>query len=220
MSVPTIAITATSVFLAASVLAPCSGGSFSTVQTNHDHHRDEHRYPQQRPAPNQLRPDPRTDVDEGGCPPQRPRSRAGRPGSRPGNRRAPARRGSWASRWRGAQEASGRHEGQREQEDASIAAPLGRFTRCVAENERHAPDDPEDHEMRSIVLEVRVELGAKQQRDEANEWQRRQEERDGNTRHWSRMSLEQRRRPAVGIAPFRHFEETNLHASPRPRGAH
>jgi hypothetical protein len=61
--------------------------------------------------------------------------------------------------------------------------------------------------MRSIVLEVRVELGAKQQRDEPNEWQRRQEERHCNTRHWSRVSLEQLRRPAVGIAPFCHLEE-------------
>jgi hypothetical protein len=72
--------------------------------------------------------------------------------------------------------------------------------------------------MRSIVLEVRVELGAKQQRDEPNEWQRCHEEHGGNTRHWSSVSLEQCRRPAVRIAPFCHLEENNLHASPRPRG--
>ena len=82
---------------------------------------------------------------------------------------------------------------------AAIAAPLGRFTRGVAENECNAPHDPEDHEMRSIVLEVRVKLRAKQQRDEPDEWQCCHEERRGDTGHWSRMSLEQLR--ALGFGP-------------------
>jgi hypothetical protein len=60
-----------------------------------------------------------------------------------------------------AEESAGCHEGQGKEQDAGIPAPVGRLTRRVTEDERHAADNPEDDEVRSIVLEVRIELRAK-----------------------------------------------------------
>ena len=75
------------------------------------------------------------------------------------------------------QEPAGRHEGEREEQDARVAASVGRLARGVAEDERDRADDPEDDEVRAVVLEVRVELRAQQQRDEPDERQRSREQR-------------------------------------------
>ena len=56
------------------------------------------------------------------------------------------------------QEAAGRHERQREEEDAGIPTPVGRLTCRVAEAERDGAHDPEDQEVERIVLDMRVEL--------------------------------------------------------------
>ena len=70
------------------------------------------------------------------------------------------------------QEAAGRHERQRQQEDAGIAAPVRGLAGRVPEEERHCAHDPEDHEVERVVLDVRVEPRAKQERDEPDERQR------------------------------------------------
>ena len=55
------------------------------------------------------------------------------------------------------EEAARRHERQREEEDASVSASVGRLACRVAEAERDGSDDPEDHEMERVVLDVRIE---------------------------------------------------------------
>ena len=77
------------------------------------------------------------------------------------------------------EKAAGRHERQRQQENARIAAALGRLPCGVAENERQAADDPEDDEVRAIVFEVGIELLTQQQRDKPHEGQREGEAPDG-----------------------------------------
>jgi hypothetical protein len=69
-------------------------------------------------------------------------------------------------------EAAGGHERKREQQDARVSAPVGRLAGCVAEDERDAADEPEDHEVRAVVFEMRVELRATQQRREPDERER------------------------------------------------
>ena len=76
------------------------------------------------------------------------------------------------------EEASGRHERQREEQDARVAAPVGRLTRGVAERDRDRADEPEDDEVELVVLDVRVELGAQEQREEPDERQRRRDDAD------------------------------------------
>jgi hypothetical protein len=44
--------------------------------------------------------------------------------------------------------------------------------RRIAEDERDRAYDAEDHEVRAVVLEMRIELSAKQERDEADQRQR------------------------------------------------
>ena len=77
----------------------------------------------------------------------------------------------------------GGHEGEREQQDARVASPIGRLAGRVAEHERDAADDPEDDEVRPIVLEVRVELRPEQQRDEPDERERGDQECGGDARN-------------------------------------
>ena len=76
------------------------------------------------------------------------------------------------------QESAGRHERQREEQDAGVPAAVGRLARRVAERERDRAHDPEHHEMERIVLHMRIELRPKEQRDEPDE-----RERCGDHRH-------------------------------------
>jgi hypothetical protein len=76
------------------------------------------------------------------------------------------------------EEASGRHERQREEQDARVAPTVGRFARGVAERDRDRADEPEDDEMELVVLDVRVELGTHEQREETGEGQRRGHDAD------------------------------------------
>src|SRR5262249_8495318 len=46
----------------------------------------------------------------------------------------------------------------------------------------HRAHDPEDDEMQPVVLQVRVELGAKEKRDKPHQRQRGSERRSGNNR--------------------------------------
>jgi hypothetical protein len=69
-------------------------------------------------------------------------------------------------------ETAGRHEGQGEEQDAGIPAPVGRLTRREAESERDGTHEPEEHEMKPGVHEVGVELRAEQERDEPDQRQR------------------------------------------------
>ena len=89
-------------------------------------------------------------------------------------------------------EPSGRHERQREEQDAGIAAPVGGLTCGVAERNGHRADEPEDDEVELVVLDVRVELGAEKQRDEPDEGQRRRKDAD--------REQGVRARPTVGLA--------------------
>ena len=56
--------------------------------------------------------------------------------------------------------------------DPRVSPPLGGLAGTVAEHEREAADDPEDDEVGSVVLEVRVELPAKQQRGKPDQRER------------------------------------------------
>ena len=78
------------------------------------------------------------------------------------------------------QEAARRHERQREQKDAGIAAPVRSLTPRVPEQKRRCARDPEDHEVEWVVLDVRVEPRAKQKRDEPDQRQRGGDEPAGN----------------------------------------
>ena len=69
------------------------------------------------------------------------------------------------------EEAAGGHEGEREQQDACVATTVRRLTRRVAEDERDRTDEPEDDEVSLVVLEVRVESRALEQRDETDQRQ-------------------------------------------------
>ena len=119
------------------------------------HHRED-AHAQQRPAADQLRPDPGTNVDERRC------AREDGAHEQPdGNGDLEAgvflrEEDSLRSDGVQAEEPAGRHEGEREQQHACVTAAIGRLARCVAEDESHAADHPEDDEVRPVVLEVRV----------------------------------------------------------------
>ena len=156
-----------------------------------DHH-GQHRDPEQATAPNQPGPDPGPDVDERGS---RREDRAHEQSNRdrdlePGVLLREEDRG----RPDGVEpeEASGRHERQREEQDARVATPVGRFARGVAERDRDRADEPEDDEVELVVLDVRVELGAQEQREETDERQR--------GRHDADREQGVRAGPAVGLA--------------------
>ena len=80
------------------------------------------------------------------------------------------------------EKASGRHEGQRQQEHSSVAAALGGLAGRVAEDEGKPADDPEHDEVGAVVLEVRVELLAQEQGDEPDQRQREGEAPDDKDR--------------------------------------
>src|SRR5512133_1380159 len=69
-------------------------------------------------------------------------------------------------------EAPGRHEGEREEQDARVAAAVGRLTRRVAEAERDGTHEAEDYKVQLVVLDVRIEPLAEQKRDEPDQGQR------------------------------------------------
>jgi hypothetical protein len=73
-------------------------------------------------------------------------------------------------------EAAGRHEGEREEKHPRVAAAVCRLAGREAEHERDRPHQPEEHEVDAVVLEVRVELRAQQQRSEPDQRQRDCEE--------------------------------------------
>jgi hypothetical protein len=70
-------------------------------------------------------------------------------------------------------------KGERQEQDARVAAAVCGLTRRVAERERQPADDPEDDEVRAVILEMGVELRPKQQRHQADERQRGSENHDG-----------------------------------------
>ena len=78
------------------------------------------------------------------------------------------------------EEPAGRHEREREEQDAGVAALVGRLACRVAEAERDRADDPEDHEVERIVLDVGIELRPQEQRHEPDQRQRGGEERGRN----------------------------------------
>src|SRR4030095_10971174 len=81
-----------------------------------------------------------------------------------------------------------------------------RLTGRIAENERDGTCDPEDHEGKPVVLQVRIELGAQQQRHKPDQWQRSSE--DSGDDHGRRpCSLLKRDRRGRGPRP----------PAPRPR---
>jgi hypothetical protein len=113
-------------------------------------------------VPNQRRADSRPDIDKGGGPCKR---RAYQQADRNGDLEAGIfLREEDSGRPDGveAEEAPGGHKGKREEQDAGIPTPVGRLTGRVSENERDTAHDPEDDEVRPVVLEVRVQLRAKQ----------------------------------------------------------
>ncbi len=69
-------------------------------------------------------------------------------------------------------EAAGRHEREGEEKDACVRAPLGRLARGEPEPERDPAGEAEDQEVQAVVLDVRVELLAQQQRHEPDERER------------------------------------------------
>jgi hypothetical protein len=68
-----------------------------------------------------------------------------------------------------AQEAARRHEGERQEQHACVAAPVRRLAGGIAEDEGEAADEPEDDEVRPVVLDMRIELRAQKQRDEPHQ---------------------------------------------------
>ncbi len=173
-------------------------------------HRDQHRRTEQRSVTNQPRRDPGTRVDEG-------RSRGEH-----GAHQQPHRNGDLeagvllreedAGRPVGveAQEAAGRHERQREEQDACISSPIGRLARRVAENECHGAHGPEDDEVGLVVLEVRIELRPKQQRDEADHRQRGSNEPGRDDRRRPR-ALPKRGQTPTHMLPARWLANANRH---------
>jgi hypothetical protein len=96
-----------------------------------------------------------------------------------------------------AEEAARRHERQREQQDPCVPAPVGRLTGGVAEGECDASGDPEDDEVQPVVLDVRVELLAEEERDEADERQRHHQQHREPEHRGARSSSERARTPSV-----------------------
>ena len=88
-----------------------------------------------------------------------------------------------------AHEAARRHERQREEQDARVAAPLGRLARRVAERERDPAREAEDQEVRLVVVELGVELRAEEQRDEPDQGQEDREQPGDDDHRRSRAGL-------------------------------
>jgi hypothetical protein len=84
------------------------------------------------------------------------------------------------------EEATGGHEREREQQDARVTSPIGRLARRVTENECHRADDPEDDKVEPVVLDVRIEPRAKQQRHEPDQRQCGSDEADDDERTCAR----------------------------------
>jgi hypothetical protein len=132
-------------------------------------HGDQHRAAKRRPVAHQPGRDPRPDVDEG---------RAGREDS---GRQEPHRNGDLeagvllpeedAGRPERMEphEAAGGHEREREEQDTGVAAPIGSLARRIAEQERESADESEDDEMGAVVLEMGIELRAKQEGDKPDQ---------------------------------------------------
>ena len=143
-------------------------------------HRDQDRDAQKRPSADQDRGDPGTDVDE-----RRAEGEHGAHEQAHGN-------GDLESRvllgeedlgrpdGMEAQEAAGRHERQREQKDAGIAAPVRGLARRVPEEERRCAHDSEDHEVERVVLDVRIEPRAEEKGGEPDQRQRGGDEPAGD----------------------------------------
>ncbi len=56
------------------------------------------------------------------------------------------------------EETTGRHEREREEENSGIAAPPGCLAGGVAETKSDGPNQPEDHKVEGIVLDVRIQV--------------------------------------------------------------
>ncbi len=164
-------------------------------------HGDQHGGAQERAVADHRRCDARPEVDEG---------RAGR---EDGAHHQPDRDGHLeagtvvgeedvgGSQGVEPEEAAGGHEGEREQEDAGILAPVGSLPRRVADHEGERAGEPEDEEVEPVVLEVRIEARPEEQRDEADERQRRGDDAGDQDRAEAALSpmQDRRGRPTVVV---------------------
>jgi hypothetical protein len=98
-------------------------------------------------------------------------------------------------------EAPGRHECERQQEYTGVSPPVRRLACRIAEAERHTTDEAEDHEVRLVVMELRVQLRPEQQRDEPDQRQRDREEADDQDRPRPRSEPSEAQPAGAGAPP-------------------
>ncbi len=115
----------------------------------------------------------------GGGEPSRDREANGRGDHEPeiGRRQQHARRGERVK----AQEARARAEGERDEDQPSIAAPHGRLVREVGQRHVHGRHGEDQPEVARLVLPLQVELRT---RDEQDQPQQRQDEQQQPPRGW------------------------------------
>jgi hypothetical protein len=97
------------------------------------------------------------------------------------------------------EETARRHERKGQEQDACIPPLIGSLACRVADNEGHGARDPEDHEVEPVVLEVRIELRAEQERDKPDQRQRSGEDSGDDDGRRSRSLLKRGRRATAGI---------------------
>jgi hypothetical protein len=78
------------------------------------------------------------------------------------------------------EETAGRHERKGQEQDACIPPPIGSLACRVTDNEGHGARDPEDDKVKPVVLEVRIELRAEQQRNKPDQRRRSGEDSGGD----------------------------------------
>ena len=172
MIVPTIAITVRRLPRAASLSGTRSGGRLATVQTNHT----------AIASSTEVRSGVRCWISHGANSGRK--STNAEPAANTALSSSPTGMATWNppySFWNRTpavpdcvqpHEAPGRHERQRQQQDAGISPALGGLAGRESEHERDAAHDPENDEVGPVVLEVRIEPRPEQQGDEADQRQR------------------------------------------------
>lgn len=97
------------------------------------------------------------------------------------------------------EETARRHERKGQEQDACITPPIGSLACRIADNEGHGTRDPEDGKVKPVVLEVWIEMRAKQQRDKPDQRQRSGEDSGGDDGRRSRSLSKRGRRATAGI---------------------
>jgi hypothetical protein len=97
------------------------------------------------------------------------------------------------------EETARRHEREGQEQDACIPPPIGSLACRIADNEGHGARDPEDDKVKPVVLDVRIELRAEQQRDKPDQRQRSGEDSGGDDDRCARSLLKRGRRAIAGI---------------------